>query len=185
MPSGIAVNIGPLKTDNIPLGATLFRLHPSLGQFEHERNHVVVAFGVGVDHGQLETSVFFSNDKGDVSVAARNEALSPAQRIVGRHDIGAALANLAGGYLQVTAADANSLLILGEVHARDYGSETLGISDKETLLDYGRNNAGLFAAKLALEAGLGPLQPASLNQIDWKEMAVRYPPMSLRDALYL
>lgn len=161
MPSGIAVCLGAAD-HRWHAGSQLFQLYPSLGQFEGQDDRVVAACTpAAVDHGACETPVFRCDTRGETmlfgGLDGGAEALSPAQRIVGRHDAHAALANLSGGYIVVTSDQLQALRPTAAAHARDFAQEKLRmrLADAE---DYAHNNWGLFAAQhLAAETSQQPI----------------------------
>jgi hypothetical protein len=149
MPAGIAVciNTAPAQLHS---GSAVYRLYPSLGNDDGQDNHVVVAVTPAAsDHGLQETTVFKCDEQGLTQtwngVDGGAEALAPDQRIVGRLDHVAALANLAGGYLIVPAKHLANIREKGENLAQHAAKTTLKL-DECAQRDYALENWGFFAA---------------------------------------
>lgn len=157
MPHGIAIRRGPAPA-NFYAGSTLFQLFPSLGTFEGVDDHVVVAFSPAtVDHGHPETTVFKCEADGSVQLWRGldhgAEALAPRERIIGRFDIEAALANLTGsGYIEVAAEDVDDLKALALEKGAAYGQGKLGMNVREAQA-YASDNWGMFAAMHLVASG--------------------------------
>jgi hypothetical protein len=171
MAHGIAVPLGAAPLTRFREGSQLYRLYPSLGEFEHVRSVVTVAVtGAAVDHGYPETTVFFTDEMGDAEHYCGlqgAEALAREHRIVGRHDVAAALRNLR--YLPVTADRLEDLRTKGLALALAFASSS-GYLDPE---DYAANNWGMFAAKHLVEnEGVEDLPQAS-NDVDWAALDAR------------
>lgn len=167
MPSGIAVRLGPADNKQFYDGSQLFRIYPSLGMHEDELNHVVVAFGIGIDHGKPETTVFFADANG--TSRPLREALMKQLRVLA-HDIKAALGNLGGsGYIEVQPEELELLRQKGTSAAQNYAIVHLKHKEAQAR-DYAKNNWGVFAARYAVGT-LKKAQPANvLNNIDWSAM---------------
>lgn len=167
MPHGIAIRRGPAPA-NFYAGSMIFQLYPSLGTFEGVDDHVVVAYSpAAVDHGCAETSVFKCEADGKVTrwqgLDHGAEALTPRERIVGRFDVEAALANLAGsGYLEVPEDDLPALRELAMAQAAAYGQAKLRMSAEEAK-GYAGDNWGIFAAMHLVASGRRDQPVRTLN----------------------
>lgn len=154
MPQGIAIRVGAAPDRFYP-GSDIYQLFPSLGQFEGRDDHVVVALSPrAVDHGQKETTIFRCTRDGKLepftSFDNGAEALERHQRIVGRHDAQAALANLGGtGYLVVQAQELPALKAIALAQAEAFAREKNFLSPQE----YASDNWGLFAGHHLVSAG--------------------------------
>lgn len=149
MARGVAINLGSAKVGNFQRGSAVYRLWPSLGQHENADAHVVVAVtNAAIDHGLPETTVFKSDEQGGTALYGGldggAEALEPRQRIVGRHDHAAALANLAGGYLIVSHECLLDIQSAACQHAAAYARKMLKMTDTEAAA-YASTNWGMFA----------------------------------------
>lgn len=167
MSLGIAIYIGEAPAAHFNQGK-LFRVYPSLSNFEDLRHYVVVAYSArATDHGQPETSIFATNEDGaPVTCLDRGaEELMRHERIVGKYDVTAALSNLRTGYHQVTDEEFPALRKAAHQAAKDFATSRICLREKEAL-EYADNNWGMFAASL-LDAERGPLVQTK-NTIDWK-----------------
>lgn len=170
MPSGIAVRIKDVELRKFFTGSALFRLYPSLGMSEDEDNHVVVAFSpAAVDHGVRETSIFKCDASGRTArwggLDGGAEALAPCERIVGRYDVEAALANLGGaGYLEVDVEQLEGLRTLAMAQAAIF-CETRLTKTTQDVQDYAANNWGMFAAMYLVQQRQRPAPMQSVNHV--------------------
>ena len=150
MPAGIAVCINTAP-EQMHSGSAVYRLYPSLGNADGQDSHVVVAVAPAAsDHGLQETTVFKCDEQGLTrkwnGIDAGAEALAPYERIVGRLDHAAALANLAGGYLIVPAKRLANIREVGENLAQHAAKAELKL-DECAQKDYALENWGFFAAR--------------------------------------
>lgn len=161
---GIAIRRGDAPS-RFHVGSALFQLQPSMGLDAGFNNFVVVAVTPqAVGHGGPETTAFYSSSQGctklygDLGTA---EVLTARERIVGRQDTAAALANLR--YLEVPAEREADLHAIGQAAAKAWASEK-GVLDPQ---DYADNNWGLFAARHLSDEG-AQLSPIEHNSVDWE-----------------
>jgi hypothetical protein len=172
MPTGIAIKLGPAPADRFQPGSAVYRLWPSLGMSETRDNHVVVAFSAAtVDHLLPETTVFKSDEHGNTALYGGldggAEAIGPTQRIVGRCDPEAALANLAGsGYVVVDQEDLPDIEPAALLSAETFAKTELKLSEADAR-DYALNNWGMFAARHVVESGWYPNPVQSNNDLRW------------------
>ncbi|KWT98045.1 MULTISPECIES: hypothetical protein [unclassified Variovorax] len=184
MAHGIAVSLGTPPLNRFREGSQLFRLHPSLGEYEDIKNIVTVAVtGAAVDHGHPETTVFFTDEQGDAGHylgLGFAEALPREHRIVGKHDVYAALRNLR--YLPVGADRLPELRTKGHELALAFATSSSYLDPE----DYAANNWGMFAAKYLVEnEGLEDLPPVA-NKVDWAAIDTREAQeRQARDVLYI
>lgn len=167
-PFGIAVNLGP-AAPAFYAGSTRFKLYPSMSEFEEVDAHVVVAFTPGaVDHGLPETTIFRCASDGSripgMGLDDGAEVLSNCERIIGRYDADAALANLSSGYYQVSEAECRSLKPGALRSARDCAQNQLSMSRRDAN-DYARNNWGMFAARAVAKSHGRPAMLRTINNV--------------------
>lgn len=167
MASGIAVLHGPASPKYFREGSQLFRLFPSKGNDEQTKAWAVVAFGSGADHGFKETTVFEVAPDGALQRWSA-ELLEPHERVIGRHDVDSALANL--GYLPVTLAEAEALRGPAMDAAARYARERFRGTAADTQ-DYAENNWGLFAAQQLVSSGQRADCIRATNTINWAALA--------------
>lgn len=169
MPQGIAVRIGPAPS-RFYAGSDIYQLFPSLGQFEGQDDHVVVAITpCAIDHGLRETTVFRCMPDGSIpphlGLDYGAEALAKSQRIVGRYDAHAALANLSGaGYLVVDAESLAPLKALALKRAQAFAQEKLSLNRAHARA-YANDNWGLFASEHLVESGIHDPPSRSTNHV--------------------
>jgi hypothetical protein len=138
---------------------------PSCGQDPGRNQYVAVAVTPrAVDHGQPETTAFFTSVAGDPSEyggLGQAEALIGGRRIVGSQDIEAALANL--GYLEVPAERLTELCAIGTEDAKRWAEENKVLDAQ----GYARDNWGMFAARHLVHKEGVAAPVARCNTIDW------------------
>lgn len=169
MSLGIAIYISEAPEEHFKKGK-LFRVYPSLSNFEDHRHYVVVAYTERArDHGRPETSIFATNEDGKPveCLDAGAKELSREERIVGEYNVTAALSNLKTGYHLVTEEEFPALRKAAYQAAKDFATNRMCWREKEAV-EYADNNWGLFAANL-LDADRGPLVQTK-NSINWKAM---------------
>lgn len=165
MPSGIAVRLAP-TLNTTPKDSVLFRVYPSLGMYDDDRSHVAVRFGRGVDHGLLETSVFYADEDGRCADLGSDELLATTLRIVGRHDVTAALANVCNGYLEVSSDELAPLKEKGTELAKTFATDKLNLEPAH-VQEYAELNWGIFASHHLVQTGRFATPVKELNTVDW------------------
>jgi len=167
MAYGIAVLHGAASPQYFRPGSQLFRLFPSKGNDEQTKAWAVVAFGSGADHGFKETTVFEVSPDGALQRWSA-ELLDPHERVIGRHDVDSALANL--GYLSVTPTEAEALRGPAMAAAVRYARKRFG-GEETDAQDYAENNWGLFAAQGLVSSGQRADCVRATNTINWAAIA--------------
>lgn len=171
MAQGIAIYISEAPAEHFIAGK-LFRIFPSLSNFEDNRNYVVVAFSPRArDHGQSETTVFATEESGKpvTCIDCGAEELSREERVIGPFNVSTALANLRGGYHEVTEAELPALRKEAYQKALAFSSTHMRMRERDSQ-EYADNNWGLFAAFILDADPARPKLVSVKNSIGWKQM---------------
>lgn len=154
MPSGIAVRIP--NPSLIEADCRIYRLYPALAGAHAKMEHVAAISPDGAPVPQTTVVPCEANGAPRREV----EVLKPWQRVPGRGEDEAALANLGDwGYLIIEPSDLARLQAIGEAAAFAYAMEELG-STYGQAQNYAAAHFGVFAARHLVESyeRLAPLR---------------------------
>lgn len=160
---GIAVENPSVDISRFREGSKAFTLYPAR-HLDDESEVVVVALGRAVDHGSKETTVFQARGR---SCGPRSpELLRPQLRVLD-HDIDQALANLAGGYVEVAAEELEELKKQALETAKFRSKKDLLLTEEQAE-KYAYYNWGSFAADIVKTRQ--PVLSMKSNTVNWRKL---------------